>query len=114
MEYLSRVPGNGVLVPLLHEENMVRYFIRRIVFKHKNLFFQEGQRIAGFLDLLMKQRNTGIKWTKDERNQLKRDLKRLSIYIPLLIMFALPFGSLLIPLLAELADRRRELRDCGR
>lgn len=56
--------------------------------------------------LLMKQRNTGVKWTREEKTQLKSNLKHLSLYVPALIIFALPFGSLLLPVLTEVLDRR--------
>jgi hypothetical protein len=92
---------------------MLRSLIQSILLKHRNLFFQEAQRITGFLELLMKQKNTGIKWTREERIELRRYLKRLSIYIPVFFIFALPFGSLLVPLLAEIYDRRKNPRPPG-
>ncbi len=89
---------------------MLRSVIQSILLKHRNLFFQEAQRISGFLELLMKQKNTGSKWTKEEKRELRKYLVRLSIYIPALMIFALPFGSLLLPILAEIYDRRKSPR----
>jgi uncharacterized Tic20 family protein len=63
------------------------------------------------MKLLMKQKNTGIKWTKAEKDQLKNHLRHLSLYIPALIIFLLPFGSLCIPVLAEILERRNNLRN---
>lgn len=89
---------------------MIRAFLRRLLIKHKALFFQEAQRISGFLYLLMKQRNTDEKWTPEEKKEIKRNLKILAMYIPILIVFLLPGGSLLLPLLAEVMDRRKTRR----
>ena len=58
----------------------------------------------------MKQRNTGVKWTGAEISRLKADLKHLSLYVPALIIFVLPFGLFLLPVLAEILDRRKESR----
>ncbi len=60
--------------------------------------------------LLMKRRNTGIEWTEEEITRLKVHLKHLSLYVPVLIIFILPFGSLLLPILAEVLDRRKQIR----
>lgn len=64
----------------------------------------------GFIQLLMKQRNTGIKWTPSEKMRLKQYLRRLAGYAPVLCIFLLPAGLLLIPLLAEVMDRRKRSR----
>jgi hypothetical protein len=63
-----------------------------------------------FMMLLMKHRNTGNDWTAEEISQIKSHLKHLALYVPVLIVFVLPFGSLLIPVLAEIMDRREEIR----
>jgi hypothetical protein len=89
---------------------MIRAFFKNQLLKHKALFFQEAQRISGFLYLLMKQRNTGEKWTPEERKEIKKQLKILAMYIPILLIFLLPGGSLLLPFLAEVMDRRKVSR----
>ena len=66
--------------------------------------------MQGFLQLLFKQRNTDQKWTKEEKKQIKDQLKRLSLYLPIIIIFLLPGGSLLLPILAEILDRRKMRR----
>ena len=88
----------------------IRSFLKRFMKKNKDLFFQEAQRIPGFLKLLMKQRNSDEKLTPEERQQVKEDLKVMAMYIPALIIFLLPGGSLLIPVLAEVMDRRKVRR----
>jgi hypothetical protein len=90
--------------------SVIRVFLKRMLIKHKALFFQEAQRMSGFLYLLMKQRNTEEKWTPEEKKEIKRNLKILVMYIPILIIFLLPGGSLLLPVLAEVMDRRKTRR----
>ena len=89
---------------------MIQFFLRRIFIKNKALFFEEAQRISGFLKLLMKLRNGEGPWTSEEKKEIKKHLKRLAMYIPALMIFLLPGGSLLIPILAEVMDRRKRLR----
>jgi len=89
---------------------MIRLFLKRLVLKNKELIFNEAQHIQGFLQLLFKQRNTDTKWQKEEKQQLKSHLKRLSLYVPILLIFTLPGGSLLLPILAEILDRRKKRR----
>jgi len=62
------------------------------------------------MELLMKQRNTGNNWTTEDIGLLKSHLIHLSLYVPVLIIFLLPFGSFLLPVLAEIVDRREETR----
>jgi hypothetical protein len=61
----------------------------------------------------MKHRNTGIKWSPSEKVQLKQYLRRLIGHAPVLCIFLLPAGFLLIPLLAEVIDRRKRSRRPG-
>lgn len=89
---------------------MLKFFLKRLVLKNKELIFNEAQQMQGFLYLLFKERNTDLKWTKEEKDQIKNYLKRLSAYVPIIIIFILPGGSLLLPVLAELLDRRKKRR----
>jgi len=89
---------------------MIRLFLKKLLLKNKELIFNEAQQMQGFLQLLFKQRNTELKWQKEEKEQLKNHLKRLSLYVPILIIFTLPGGSLLLPVLAEILDRRKTRR----
>ncbi|MCX5827573.1 MAG: hypothetical protein NTV58_06180 [Deltaproteobacteria bacterium] len=61
--------------------------------------------------LLMKQRNTGNNWTAEDIAMIKSHLMRLALYVPVLIIFLLPFGSFLLPVLAEIIDRREGMRN---
>jgi hypothetical protein len=89
---------------------MLKFFIKTLILKNRDLIFQEAQQMQGFLVLLFKQRNTDLKWTREEREQIKRHLKRLSAYVPVILIFILPGGSLLLPFLAEILDRRKKRR----
>lgn len=89
---------------------MIRFFLKSLILKNKDLIFSEAQRFQGFLHLLFKPRNTDLEWTKEEKEQIKNYLKRLSLYVPILIIFVLPGGSLLFPVLAEILDRRKRRR----
>ena len=81
--------------------------IKSHLIKNRELILRETNHLNGFMDLLMKQRNTGLRWTKAEKGRLKVYLKRIALYIPVLFVFLLPFGMLFIPVLAEILDRRR-------
>ncbi|MBP7735683.1 MAG: hypothetical protein KA369_06885 [Spirochaetes bacterium] len=84
----------------------MKVLIQQVIRKHKALILHEASLIHGFLRLLMKQINTNEKWTREERLELRHHIKHLSLYIPALIIFCLPFGMLLVPVLAETLDRR--------
>ena len=89
---------------------MIKLFLKRQILKNKALILQESKHMEDFFRLLMKQRNTGVKWTEDEITQLKSHLKRLALYVPTLIIFVLPFGLFLLPILAEILERREKSR----
>jgi hypothetical protein len=78
--------------------------------RYKDLLYAEADTMKGFMVLLMKPRNTGIPWTAEEIRALKICISHLAHYIPFMIVFLLPFGSLLLPVMAEVLDRRREKR----
>jgi hypothetical protein len=79
--------------------------------KDADLIRNEAAHLNGFMKLLMKERNRGEKWTKDDKSLLKIYLRRLAMYVPALAVFLLPFGIFLIPLLAEVLDRRKVIRE---
>ena len=66
--------------------------------------------IKGLMHLLMKTRNTDEKWTRDEKKEIKRHLKNIAKIVPALVIFSLPGGSILLPVLAEAIDRRKTRR----
>ena len=78
--------------------------------KNKEFILEEILAVKGLMQLLMKQRNTNQKWTKEEIREIKNHLKSISKVVPALVIFLLPGGSLLLPFLAEILDRRKKAR----
>ena len=66
--------------------------------------------ISGLMQLLMKSRNTDEGWTGEEKKEMKRHLKNIAKIVPAVVVFALPGGSFLLPILAEALDRRKTRR----
>lgn len=89
---------------------MIASFIKNRIQKNRNLILNEVVEIKGFMYILMKPRNTGEKWTKEEKKEIRRHLKRISKMFTILLIFLLPGGSLLLPILAEVLDRRKSRR----
>ncbi|MCL5023800.1 MAG: hypothetical protein M1497_10620 [Nitrospirae bacterium] len=88
----------------------VRFLLRVFIRRNRELIYREAGFLNGFMHLLMKQRNTGARWTRNERDELKSGLRHLSCYVPVLIIFLLPGGALLLPFLADILDRRKRQR----
>lgn len=86
---------------------MIIAYFKRLIVKNKAFILEEVLAVKGLMQLLMKQRNTDQKWTKEEKREIKNHLKSISKVIPALIIFLLPGGSLLLPVLAEVLDRRK-------
>ena len=66
--------------------------------------------MKGLMYLLMKNRNTGEKWSREEKTEIKNHLRNISKVIPIIIVILLPGGTLLLPFLAEVLDRRKKRR----
>lgn len=90
---------------------MIRSFLKRQIVKNRALILNEAEQMHDFMKLLMKRRNTGVKLTREEMRLIKSHVKHLFLYVPVLVIFILPFGSLLFPLLAEVLDRRQKSRE---
>jgi hypothetical protein len=89
---------------------MIKLFFKKLLAKNRDMILEESQYIRSFMRLLMKYRNTGIVWTQEETHDLKSYVKRLSLHVPVLIIIVLPFGLVLLPILAEILDRRKKSR----
>jgi hypothetical protein len=85
----------------------MKNILKKTIEKNRSLIFNEVHRMQDFMAILMKHRNTGAEWTKEDLRKIKSHLIYLSLYVPVLIVFLLPFGSLLLPILAEIVDRRK-------
>lgn len=78
--------------------------------REKNRMRQELGKIKGAIPLLMKPRN-GIKWSAQDREELRHMLKAASAVYPYLIIWALPGSIILLPFLAWHLDARRKDRE---
>jgi hypothetical protein len=84
--------------------------LKRHIANNKEFILTQVLAVKGLMQLLMKSRNTGEKWTREERREIKTHLKSISKIVPVVIIFLLPGGSLLLPILAEVLDRRKTRR----
>jgi hypothetical protein len=71
----------------------------------KRVWLQSVLSVQGLMQLLMKPRN-GAPWTLEDRLEIRQHLKMLGSLTPTIALFALPGGTLLLPLLAWFLDRR--------
>ncbi|HMK42666.1 MAG TPA: hypothetical protein VK445_00855 [Dissulfurispiraceae bacterium] len=93
-----------------HEQFPCETFFRSLFERNKAMITREVLAVNGLVQLLMKHRNTGNVWTREETNLLCAHLRELSKAVPALFIFMLPFGSVFLPLLVMVLDRRKESR----
>jgi len=86
---------------------VLKRILRPMLERYRDLLYAEADTMRGFMALLMKPRNTGIPWTQEEIRRLKLHIRHLARYVPFFVIFLLPFGTLLLPAMAEVLDRRR-------
>lgn len=86
---------------------MFRRFVKKLIADNKEFILKEVVEVRGLMDLLMKNRNTNEKWTKEEIQEIKAHIKNISKLVPAAIVFLLPGGIFLLPFLAEVLDRRK-------
>ncbi len=89
---------------------MIKNYLKRLIAVNKEAILMEVLSISGLMQLLMKTRNTDEKWTKEERKEMKIHLKNIAKIVPAVALFSLPGGSFLLPILAEVLDRRKTRR----
>lgn len=89
---------------------MLKTFFKNTIIRNRELIRRESAEMRDFMALLMKHRNTNVRWSPAEIRELKGHLLHLSFYVPVFIVFSLPGGTLLLPLLAEVMDRRAKMR----
>jgi hypothetical protein len=92
------------------EQAMIINYFKRLMIKNREFILNEVLAVKGLMSLLMKNRNTGEKWTGEEKREIKMHLRNISKVIPVLVIFLLPGGTLLLPILAEVLDRRKSRR----
>ena len=89
---------------------MIKKYLKRLIMINKEAILMEVLSIKGFMQLLMKTRNTEEKWNREERREIRRHLRNIAKIVPTVALFSLPGGSLLLPVLAEVLDRRKARR----
>lgn len=88
---------------------MLTYF-KQFIINNREFLLKEILEVKGLIQLLMKYRNTGKKWTREEKKKIKMHLKNISKLVPIAGIFLLPGGSLLLPFLVDILDRRKVRR----
>lgn len=73
----------------------------------KSIVLVHVSHVQSFMQLLMKSRN-GLPWSPEEKIKLRMHLKHFARTLPVLGLFALPGGALLIPAFAWFLDRRKD------
>jgi hypothetical protein len=96
-------PGHGLFL----KEPMIKRYLRRLFISNKEFILGEVSEVKGLMHLLMKHRHLGEHWTREEKREILSHLKKISRSVPALLVFFLPFGSLLLPVLVEAIDSRR-------
>jgi hypothetical protein len=89
---------------------MIPTFVRKLIMKNRAFILQEVLAVKGLMQLLMKSRNTDQPWTKEEKKEIRKHLRNISKMVPVIVIFILPGGTLLLPFLAEILDRRKKKR----
>lgn len=90
----------------------IRRFAKEVRLLHqreKRRIREEILQVPGLMALLMKPRN-GQKWTKEEYQELRAQLRRLSRLSIYLASAALPGTTLTLPLIAWWLDQRQQKR----
>ena len=89
---------------------LINAFVKRMIAQNREFILKEMLAVKGLMHILMKPRNTGGKWTAEEKKEIKVHLRHISQMVPVLIIFLLPGGSLMLPFLAGALDRRTQNR----
>jgi hypothetical protein len=84
--------------------------VRKLISNNKAFILQEVLAVRGLMQLLMKYQNTGQTWTAEEKREIRKHLRNISKMVPVIIIFLLPGGTVLLPVLGEVLDRRKKRR----
>ena len=87
---------------------IVRRFYDTVERERRHMLAEMSQ-IRGLMPLLMKPRNK-MRWTREDKQELKQHLRRLSRMSPYIAVIVLPGGFAMLPALAWWLDRRRVRR----
>jgi len=89
---------------------MIKGYLIKQIKNNRDFILQEVLAVKGLMHVLMKNRNTGEKWTREEKKEIKKHLRNISKIVPVILIFLLPGGSVLLPILAAILDRRKTIR----
>jgi hypothetical protein len=89
---------------------MIIRYAKHLIVQNREFILTEVLAVKGLMQLLMKTRNTGERWTREELREIRTHLKHISKMVPVILLIVLPGGSLLLPFLAEVLDRRKTKR----
>jgi hypothetical protein len=89
---------------------MIKGYLIKQIKNNRDFILQEVLAVKGLMHVLMKNRNTGEKWTREEKKEIKKHLRNISKIVPVILIFLLPGGSVLLPILAAVLDRRKTIR----
>ena len=89
---------------------MIKRYLKKLILVNKEALLMEVLSIKGLMQVLMKTRNSDEKWTREEKKEIVGHLKNIAKIIPVVAVFSLPGGAILLPLLAEVLDRRKTRR----
>jgi len=88
----------------------IKAYLKRLLRINKEFMLNQALATKGFMQVLFKRRNTGEKWTKEDKKLLKQHLRTMALAIPAFIVFLPPGGSIFLPLLVDFLDRRKNIR----
>ena len=75
--------------------------------RERRALLAEMVQVRGLMPLLMKRRNKQ-KWTEADLHELQIHIKRLGKLSPYIVVFVMPGGFAMLPVLAWWLDRRRQ------
>jgi len=75
--------------------------------RERKALLAEMVQVSGLMPLLMKPRNKQ-KWSEADLRELHAHLRRLSKLSPYIVVFVMPGGFAMLPVLAWWLDRRRQ------
>lgn len=81
-------------------------WVKRLLIMNREFILHETFAVRGLVQAIMRPRNTRVPWTAEEMREIRAHLWTLSLVVPALLIFLLPGGSLLLPFLAGVLDRR--------
>ncbi|MDQ7839041.1 MAG: hypothetical protein RDU59_11200 [Thermodesulfobacteriota bacterium] len=79
--------------------------------RYRDEILNEVLQAQNLMGILMK--GTHARWTEEDLAAMKKHFARLAKRIPALSILLLPGGLLLLPILAEVLDRRKRKRTAG-